>query len=135
LDFSSIPEGYFVSQLMTEVKRYIRKEKAIKATIPSRLTSGMSIQVLVIASRPKPTILNPGTTRVTIYRAMAEDAHLKNPKVTRFMGRRRIFMMGLTRSVEPKRPNPARKSVVRPFSKTIPEAIWEAKYRETVSNT
>jgi hypothetical protein len=84
---------------------------------------GISIQGLEKAAVLNPTILKPGITMVTRYKAMAEDAHLKNPKVTKLMGRRRMLMIGLTRREEATRPKPARRRVTSPCSKISPEAI------------
>ena len=58
-----------------EVKINIKNEKATNAKIPSSEIAGMSIQRLDMVAVANPTILKPGTTRVTIYRAIAEEAH------------------------------------------------------------
>jgi len=112
-----------VSQVIVEVKMNIKKEKATNANIPSSPIAGISIQGFEIAEVLKPTILNPSIKRVTIYKAIAEEAHLKKPKVIKFNGKRRMFIIGLTTKVEPTKPNPARRRVGNPPSKTNPPAI------------
>jgi hypothetical protein len=48
-----------------EIKE-IRKEKAIKASIPFKVTAGIENQYEENPLKAKPTSLNPGTIKVTI---------------------------------------------------------------------
>lgn len=89
-----------------------RNDTAIKARIPGGIAkAGMSIHLVERPTNPKPSIENPGTTRVTMYRVMAEETHLKRPKVTKLTGIKRTLIRGLTKSEEIIRPTPAKRSV------------------------
>jgi hypothetical protein len=89
-----------------------RKETAIKAKIPGGIAkAGMSIHLEAQPAKSKPIMENPGTTSVTIYRAIADETHLNKPKVTRLTGIRRILISGFTKSEDIISPTPARRSV------------------------
>jgi hypothetical protein len=75
--------------------------------------------------KANPTILKPGTTRVTRNKAMAEDTHLKRPKVIRFKGISRTLIIGLIKRVATVNPTPARRRLGIPFSKIMPETKVE----------
>jgi len=61
-----------------------------------------------------------------------DETHLKSQKVIKFRGRRRIFMIGFTKSETKAMPAPAKSILCQPFSKTIPANIREAKKRDSV---
>jgi hypothetical protein len=77
--------------------------------------------------KAKSTSLNPGTIKVTIYRVIAYPTHLKSPKVIRFMGKRRILIIGLIIKVVTVKTRPARRSEYVPSANTIPEIIKDTK--------
>lgn len=83
--------------------------------------------------KAKPTILNPGTIKVTIYKATTLLIHLKSPKVRRLRGIRRTLIIGLTRRVVAISPKPAKSIPLKPFPKTIPLKISETRYKPIVS--
>jgi hypothetical protein len=99
----------------------ITNEKATKAKIPDSEIPGIKNQYELNPLKIKSAKWNPGTTNVTRYKVMAYVTHLKRPKVIKFIGRRRMFIIGLTIKVANIRTNPARKSVYMPSVKIIPE--------------
>ena len=112
---------------MIDVKNVIKNEKAIKDNGCTKVSEGISIQGLVKPEKKKLWILNPGTIKVTIYRVIAEDIHLKKPNVKRLIGRSKRLIMGLTKKDVSTIPNPARSKLLIPFSKTIPDTAWLIK--------
>lgn len=94
----------------------------MKAAIDEKPNAGMSSHLVDKPGKKNSLILKPGTTRVTMYKATADDTHLKRPKERRFRGRIRILIMGLTTRDEAISATPARRREVAPFSKTIPLA-------------
>ncbi len=98
----------------------IKNEKAIKDRGEVSVIEGISTQVLEKPEKEKLKILNPGTIKVTIYKVIAEDIHLKIPNVRRFIGRRRRLITGLAKKEAIIIPNPASKRLSIPFSNIIP---------------
>lgn len=75
----------------------------------------------------KPIILKPGTTRVTKYKAIAEETHLNRLKVMRFIGNNNKLMTGFAKREATVNPAPAITMVSSPFSKCNPDAICETR--------
>lgn len=109
----------------------IINENTIKAKIPCKVKGGTTTQEVLMPLNAKSTILNPGTIKVTVYRATAYPTHLKKPNVIRFKGRRSILITGLIIRVVNARATPVNITVVKPFSKTNPEATREIRYKLT----
>lgn len=112
---------------MIDVTVVIKKEKAIKDIGDTKVNEGISIQGLVKPEKKNSWMLNPGTTRVTIYSVIEEEIHLKRPNVNRFSGRSKRLIIGLTRKEVSIIPSPAKKRLFTPFSKYIPDTAWLIK--------
>jgi len=78
-----------------EERSDINKEKATKDNIPPKEIVGISNHWVEKPARKNLVILNPGTTKVTKYKATAEETQRNKPKVMRFMGRRSKLIRGL----------------------------------------
>ena len=52
---------------------------------------------------------------------MADEAHLKRLNVIKLIGRRRILMIGRTTTLARLSPSPAKRRVLSPFCRIIPE--------------
>jgi len=64
---------------------------------------------------------------------MALLTHLNNPKVTRLIGKRSIFIIGFAKKKVALKAAAERRSVCIPFSKINPSVIWVSAYNETAS--
>lgn len=91
------------------------KEKAIYARYPAKDITGKSNQIFEYPEKLKPTILNPGTTNVTIYKTATAATHLNKPNVIRFTGRSNTLITGLAISEATVSPNPVNNRVSIPF--------------------
>jgi hypothetical protein len=110
-----------------------RNEKAIKQIMPLREIPGISIHFELKPEKAKFIILKPGTTKVTRYKATAEEIHLKKPKVKRLIGKSSRLMIGFATTVAIVKPIPARRTDSSPFSKYKPDTALEIKYKLKVS--
>lgn len=98
------------------------------AIIPSKVNVGISIHLLDIPGKSKVEIVKGLTIKVTRYKTMAAETHLKNPKVTKFSGNKRTFITGLARKDVAMNASPAINKVLNPLPKTMPFAIFDAVY-------
>ena len=112
-----------------------KNENAIYAMYPAKATAGKSNQTLEKPAKLKPTILNPGTTKVTMYSTATAATHLNKPKVIKLTGKSKTLITGLAIKDATVNPSPVKRSVSMPFEKTIPEAIDETKNIDTESIT
>src|SRR3989344_1081867 len=108
-------------------------EKATYARIPEKFKLGISTQLLENPKNLKLEILKSLTISVTRYKATAEETHLKTPKVIRFSGKSRRFIIGFARIEVAVKPIPAINKVVNPFLNTNPSATSEITHKENVS--
>lgn len=69
---------------------------------------------------------------MTIYKAIAEETHLKKPNVIRFKGSNKRFIIGRAKREVKVNAMPATKSVFSPFDRIIPDVINVTKYKENV---
>ena len=109
---------------MIDVINVIKNENAMQDKGETTVSAGTSIQGLLKPENTKLQILNPGTIRVTKYNVIADEIHLKIPKVNKLIGRSNRLIMGLTKKEVKTIPRPASNVDVIPFSKTIPVTAW-----------
>ena len=94
---------------------------------------GILNQTVDIPSKWKYAILKSLTSKVTIYKAIADDSHLNMPNVIRFKGRRRILIIGFAIIEVRVSAAPASNIVSIPWLKTIPDEILLNNKRIEVS--
>ena len=109
------------------------REKAMYDKKPVKLIEGISNHLLTSPGKLKERILNPGTTKVTKYKVIADESHLKSPNVIRLRGRRRRFIIGFTKYEQRRTPRPAKRMLVIPFSNIIPDITVDIRYKLSVS--
>lgn len=112
-----------------------KNENAMYAMYPAKATAGRSNQTLENPAKLKPTILNPGTIKVTMYKTATAATHLKRPKVIKLTGKSKTLITGFAINDATVNPSPVKRRVSIPFEKTIPEAIDETKNIDTESIT